>query len=61
MGGEPQPLPHLADGFRFPRLAERIELQNFVNDGATVPSNEMVVVQQTNAANEPICYQTNLL
>ena len=36
-------------------------IQNFVNDGATVPSNEMVVVQLTNVANGPICYQTNLL
>ena len=61
MGGEPRPFPHLADGFRFPRLGEKIELQSFVNDVATVPSNEMVVVQLTNVANGPICYQTNLL
>ena len=54
MGGEPQPLPHLADGFTFPRLGEMIELQSFVNDGATVPSNKMEV-QQTNVENGHIC------
>ena len=26
MGGEPQPFPHLVDGFRFPRLGETIEV-----------------------------------
>ena len=27
MGGEPQLFPHLADGFRYPRLGETIKVQ----------------------------------
>ena len=36
MGGEPQPFPHLADGFRFPRLGETIEVQISAIESADV-------------------------
>ena len=34
--GEPQPFPHLADGFRFPRLGETIEVQISAIESADV-------------------------
>ena len=36
MGGEPRPFPHLADGFRFPRLGETIEVQISAIESADV-------------------------
>ena len=34
--GEPQPFPHLADGFRFPRLGETIKVQISAIESAEV-------------------------
>ena len=36
MGGEPQLFPHLADGFRFPRLGETTEVQFSIIESAEV-------------------------
>ena len=35
-GGEPQPFPQLADGFRFPRLGETIEVKISAIESADV-------------------------
>ena len=35
-GGEPQPFPHLADGLRFPRFGETIEVQISAIESAEV-------------------------
>ena len=35
-GGEPQPFPPLADGFRFPRLGETIKAQIYAIERAGV-------------------------
>ena len=35
-GGEPQPFPHLANGFRVPRLGETIEVQISAIEGADI-------------------------
>ena len=35
-GEEPQPFPHIADGFRFPRLCETIEVQISAIESAEV-------------------------
>ena len=39
-GGEPQPFPHLADGCKFPRLGETIEVQISTIESAEVSSDQ---------------------